>query len=133
MSETADVDNPQAPQKEPSASRSVKVDIYNQSYNIRGDGDSQYITQLAEFVDRRMRDLAAATLTVDSLKVAILAALHIADELHQLKKRYEEMDTQLSKKTTDFSQLIDEILHAKSDEPEAAPTEEPTITELDQS
>ena len=58
----------------------IRVEIYNQTYNIRSDGDSEYITQLAEFVDNRMREISSGTLTVDSLKVAILAALHIADE-----------------------------------------------------
>jgi len=106
--------------------QSVKVEIYNQTYNIRGDGNSEYIVQLAEFVDRRMREVASATLTVDSLKVAILAALHIADELHQLKKRYEQMDAQLAQKTAEYSDLIDRVFRfAKSDEPERAATESP--------
>ena len=59
----------------------VRVEIYNQTYNIRSDGDTEYIIQLAEFVDSRMREISSGTLTVDSLKVAILAALHIADGL----------------------------------------------------
>jgi len=107
------------------STQSVKVEIYNQSYNIRGNGDPEYITQLAEFVDRRMRDVAAATLTVDSLKVAILAALHIADELHQLKKRYEQMDTQLAQKTAEYSELIDQIFEFHADEPSEDTTPHP--------
>lgn len=107
------------------STQSVKVEIYNQSYNIRGNGDPEYITQLAEFVDRRMRDVAAATLTVDSLKVAILAALHIADELHQLKKRHEQMDTQLAQKTTEYSELIDQVFQFHADEPSEDTTPNP--------
>ncbi len=107
--------------------QSVKVEIYNQSYNIRGDGDPEYITQLADFVDRRMRDVAAGTLTVDSLKVAILAALHIADELHQLKRRYEQMDAQVAQKTVEFSQLIDQVFELKVED--STPTAEPTPEE----
>jgi cell division protein ZapA len=56
----------------------IRVEIYNQTYNIRSDGDSEYVIGLAEFVDRRMREISSGTLTVDSLKVAILAALHVA-------------------------------------------------------
>ena len=63
------------------SSPTIRVEIYNQTYNIRSDGDTEYIIQLAEFVDSRMREISSGTLTVDSLKVAILAALHIADEL----------------------------------------------------
>ena len=58
----------------------IQVEIYGQSYNLRGEGDTSYLQELAGFVDRRMREVAEATATVDSLKVAILAALNIADE-----------------------------------------------------
>jgi cell division protein ZapA len=67
---------------EATSSPTIRVEIYNQTYNIRSDGDTEYIIQLADFVDSRMREISSGTLTVDSLKVAILAALHIADELH---------------------------------------------------
>lgn len=126
MDDPADVGEPQSTQ-------TVKVEIYNQSYNIRGNGDREYIIQLAEFVDRRMRDVAAQTLTVDSLKVAILAALHIADELHQLKKRYEQMDAQLAQKTTEYSELIDRVFRLKADELEPEPPEGTPLNESGQS
>jgi cell division protein ZapA len=58
----------------------IQVEIFGQSYNLRGEGDSSYLQELAGYVDRRMREVADATGTVDSLKVAILAALNIADE-----------------------------------------------------
>lgn len=62
------------------SSHLVQVEIYGQSYNLRGEGDTAYLQELAVYVDRRMREVAEATATVDSLKVAILAALNIADE-----------------------------------------------------
>ena len=71
--------------KSEQAAQSIRVEIYNQTYNIRSDGDNEYIMRLAEYVDGKMREISSGTLTVDSLKVAILAALHIADEFHQLK------------------------------------------------
>ena len=58
----------------------VQVEIYGQSYNLRGEGEVGYIQDLAAYVDGKMREVADATATVDSLKVAILAALNIADE-----------------------------------------------------
>ncbi len=58
----------------------IQVEIYGQSYNLRGEGEVDYIQDLAAYVDRRMREVADATATVDSLKVAILAALNIADD-----------------------------------------------------
>ena len=65
---------------ERSQSHLVQVEIYGQSYNLRGEGESGYIQDLASYVDGKMREVSDATATVDSLKVAILAALNIADE-----------------------------------------------------
>ena len=62
------------------SSHLVQVEIYGQSYNLRGEGETPYLQELAAYVDHRMREVAEATATVDSLKVAILAALNIADE-----------------------------------------------------
>ena len=68
------------------ASPTIKVEIYDQAYTVRSDGDPDYLKELAEYVDQRMREISSGTLTVDSRKVAILAALYIADELHQLRE-----------------------------------------------
>ena len=91
----------------------IRVEIYNQTYNIRSDGDSEYITELAEFVDNRMREISSGTLTVDSLKVAILAALHIADELHRLKKTHEQADSQLATRSSECSEMLDRVLRTR--------------------
>ena len=66
----------------------VKVQIFGQPYSIRGELDQAYVEKLADYVDRKMRDIADAGATVDTQKVAVLAALAIADELHnaQLEK-----------------------------------------------
>jgi cell division protein ZapA len=92
----------------------IRVEIYNQTYNIRSDGDSEYITQLAEFVDTRMREISSGTLTVDSLKVAILAALHIADELHRLKRLHEQTDSQLASRSAECAEMLDRLLKVRT-------------------
>src|SRR6266702_2661524 len=95
-------------------SPTVRVEIYNQTYNIRSDGDTEYIAQLAEFVDGRMREISSGTLTVDSLKVAILAALHIADELHRLKQLHEQADSQLAARSGECADMLDRLLKVRS-------------------
>lgn len=92
----------------------IRVEIYNQTYNIRSDGDSEYITQLAEFVDSRMREISSGTLTVDSLKVAILAALHVADELHRLKRLHEQADSQLASRSSECAEMLDRLLKVRN-------------------
>ncbi len=96
------------------SSPTIRVEIYNQTYNIRSDGDTEYIIQLAEFVDSRMREISSGTLTVDSLKVAILAALHIADELHRLKNMHEQADSQLAARSTECAEMLDRLLKVRN-------------------
>ena len=68
----------------------VSVEIYDQIYNLRGT-DAEYIQQLANLVDAKMRAVAAHGGTADSLRVAVLAALNIADELLSLRARYDAL------------------------------------------
>ncbi len=90
--------------------KALRVEIYNQTYSIRSDGDDQYILDLATYVDSKMREISSGTQTVDSLKVAILAALHIADEFHQLKDTQTQVDAQLGIRSSECSEMLDRIL-----------------------
>src|SRR5438270_13196076 len=97
------------------ASPTIKVEIYDQAYTVRSDGDPEYLKQLAEYVDERMREISSGTLTVDSRKVAILAALYIADELHQLRKAHNQADEQLATRSAECSEMLDRLLKAPRD------------------
>ncbi|HEY5074248.1 MAG TPA: cell division protein ZapA [Pyrinomonadaceae bacterium] len=92
------------------ATPTIKVEIYDQAYTVRSDGDPDYLKGLAEYVDQRMREISSGTLTVDSRKVAILAALYIADELHQLRKLQEQADEQLATRSAECSEMLDRLL-----------------------
>ena len=105
----------------------IRVEIYNQTYNIRSDGDSEYVTELAEFVDRRMREISSGTLTVDSLKVAILAALHIADELHRLKRLHEQADSQLASRSAECAEMLDRLLKTRTNGSDQSSASQSTI------
>ena len=64
----------------------VKVQIFGQAYSIAGDLDPAYVQKLAALVDEKMHAIADATGTVDTQKVAVLAALSIADELNNAQR-----------------------------------------------
>jgi len=68
----------------------ISVDIYDQTYHLRGE-NPDYIRRLADIVDTKMRAVASHGKTVDSLRVAVLAALNIADELVTLERRYDTL------------------------------------------
>lgn len=113
-----------AKMKTESSEQSIRVEIYNQTYSIRSDGDNEYIMHLAEYVDGKMREISSGTLTVDSLKVAILAALHIADEFYQLKNNIAQSDAQLASRSAECAEMLDRVLKHKDVVPQEFETEQ---------
>ncbi len=94
----------------------VTVEIYDQTYHLRGV-DPQHIEMLARIVDGKMRAVSAHSLTVDSLRVAVLAALNIADELTELRQRHRELldsldraETVTRHRASSLSHMLDEAL-----------------------
>jgi len=66
----------------------VQIEIFGQSYSIKGKDDPAYIRELAAFIDAKMKEIQKGTGTVDPHRVAILTALTITDELYRLRERY---------------------------------------------
>ena len=95
---------------------SVSVDIYDQTYHLRGT-NTRHIAQLAALVDAKMRAVSAQGSTVDSLRVAVLASLNIADELLSLREKYSELagsvdvtQTSLQSRAHSLAGLLDDVL-----------------------
>src|SRR5258705_3988355 len=92
-----------------SNSNSVRVEIFDQVYNLRGS-DADYILKLAEYVDAKMRAVSEQTATVDSVRLAVLAALNIADEYHLLKRRLDVPPPEARQRTRKLESALDEAL-----------------------
>ena len=88
---------------------SVRVEIYDQTYQLRGS-DPAYINKLADYVDTKMRLIAQQASTVDSLRVAVLAALNIADEYLILKNKFDTIDSDYHARAEQLSGALDEVL-----------------------
>ena len=102
-------------QPEPDTTESITVEIYDQIYHLRGT-DALYLEHLAELVDGKMRAVAAHGGTVDSLRVAVLASLNIADELECLRSRHAALtgsitqtQTSLRSRSASLAAQLDEI------------------------
>ena len=90
--------------------KSLRVEIYDQTYHIGGDLEEAYVAELAAYVDAKMRALAEATHTVDSLRVAVLSALAIADELHSLRQAQSEQTGALRERAERCLTLVERAL-----------------------
>jgi cell division protein ZapA len=88
---------------------SIRVEIYDESYHLRGS-DPVYIQRLAELVDAKMRAVAQHTSTVDSLRVAVLAALNIADDYYQLRRKYEGIESEYTSRASHLGRALDSAL-----------------------
>jgi len=88
----------------------IRVDIYDQQYTIRGDLDQEYIQELAKYLDGKMRTIAERTRTVDSLRVAVLAALNIADEYHRLKAQHETTTKKVEEIVGECNEALDRVI-----------------------
>ena len=93
-------------------SRSIDVEIYDQKYTIvlQTALDESEVRSLAEELDTRMREIAAAAGNPDSLKVAILAALHIAQEARELQKNWENSEAHIRTRSVELTRALEQVL-----------------------
>ena len=92
--------------------RVVPVQIQGQRYPIRTTLDADYVARLAAFVDEKIRAAADSTPTSDSLRLTVLAALNIADELFRLNATADTRDGRLAERAEELEKLLDRVLTA---------------------
>lgn len=92
----------------------MKVEIYDQSYNVHAEGNEENLRKLAAYVDGKMRDVAETTRMVDSLRVAVLAALNIADELFMARERQQTLEGPLRQRVEKCVALVEKALEASN-------------------
>jgi cell division protein ZapA len=90
----------------------IQVEIYGQRYSLRGSDDPSYVEKLARHVDKRMKEISEHSPTVDSLKVAVLAAVNIADEYFGLRDAHDRAEGLIAASTERISSLLDKSLEA---------------------
>ena len=92
----------------------VPVSIYGQVYHLRSGSDRAYLEEVAHFVDSKMHSIADRTRTADSYRVAVLAALHIADELYRLRKEHQRLQSGVEARSSRCAAMLDDALHGES-------------------
>jgi cell division protein ZapA len=92
--------------------RVIPVEIQGQRYPIRSTLDAAYVSRLAVYVDEKMRAAADTTPTGDALRLAVLAALNIADELFRCREVLRDKDGRLAERAEELEKLVDRVLMA---------------------
>lgn len=99
-------------------SRVIHVEIHGQQYPIRSGLDPAYVAELAAYVDMKMRLASRETTAGDTLKIAVLAALNIADECFRVQNDEQERRDRLSRRAEELERMLD--LALGFDQPQAA-------------
>jgi cell division protein ZapA (FtsZ GTPase activity inhibitor) len=92
----------------------IRVEIFDQSYMLRSDSDEQYTQELARSVDATMRSIGEKTHTFDSLRLAVLTALHFADECERIRARHARLEAAVLEKTQRCNEALDAALRKAS-------------------
>ena len=90
----------------------VPVEIRGHRYPIRTELDPAYVTRLAAYVDEKMRAAGESTPTTDAVRLAVLAALNIADELFRCRDTHTAQTGEIAERAQELEQLVDRVLMA---------------------
>ena len=90
----------------------ISVEIHGQRYPIRSGLDQEYVARLAQYVDEKMRAAADSTPTGDSLRLAVLTALNVADELFRCRDGTRQRNGELAERAGEIERLLDRVLMA---------------------
>ncbi len=88
----------------------TEVEIFGALYHVRGDKDPEYLRDLADEVDHKMREIAQQVSTVDTGKIAILVALNLTDELFQCRKHQDGDRVEIEEKVQELAGRLGEAL-----------------------
>ncbi len=91
----------------------VRVTIFNQTFSLRTAGDERETLEIANAVDELMNTIARRSGNLDAGRVAILACLHLADQLRLAEGDLEQLKERIQKKTRDFSLRLDQALNSE--------------------
>jgi cell division protein ZapA len=77
----------------------IEIKVYGRTYTIRvkGEENEEYISRLTSYVDQKMQEIAVKSRSEDSTKIAVLAALNIADDYFVSQKRLEQVDERIDR------------------------------------
>jgi cell division protein ZapA len=92
--------------------RVIPVEIFGQRYPIRTTLDPEYVSRLATYVDEKMRAASESARTGDSQRLAVLAALNVADELFRSREMTRALDGEVAERAGEIERLVDRVLLA---------------------
>ena len=103
-------------EKKLSLTERVQVEIFNKAYVLRSAGGARRVMEAARIVDERMRQISSQITTHDVVKIAVLTALNLADEIRDVKNYYEEEIRKMFSQSPDDRENLDEEVASEKKE-----------------
>lgn len=91
--------------------KTIEVEVYGQRFSLQGEADEKYFHELAKYVDGQMRTLAQKMTTGTPTKLAILAAINIADQLFHQKRKRQGNEAEIERKAQEILESIEDRLN----------------------
>ncbi len=86
----------------------VRIEIYGRTYTVGSEEGEEHIVRLADYVDRKMREISELTSTISSLDIAVLTALNIADEMFKLREQSQVHSSLAEEKVSNLLNLLEQ-------------------------
>ncbi|MBI2839533.1 MAG: cell division protein ZapA [Acidobacteria bacterium] len=93
--------------------QNARVEIFGQSYTLQGQGTEEEMNALAAYVDSKMREIAAGSMTVETAKIAILAAVHVAHELFLCRAELDRQKSEIEGTAGKLGVTLDQALRPR--------------------
>ena len=88
----------------------AKVVIFGEEYTVRSSDDTEYVINVADYVDKKMREIAAKNNNMSPNKIAILTALNLAGELFDLKRKSGDDLSEVDSRAKNILEMLDKKL-----------------------
>ena len=92
----------------------IEVDVFGQRLSLHGNADENYVHELAQYVEGQMNTIAGNLATSTPTKVAILAAINIADQLFTQESRRQAGEAEVERRATGLLECIDKQIGSDS-------------------
>ena len=90
--------------------KTIEVEVYGQRFSLQGEADEKYFHELAQYVDSQMRMLSETMKTGTPTKLAILAAINIADQLFHQKRQRKVGEGEIERRAQEILESIERQL-----------------------
>jgi len=93
----------------------IRLKIFGEEYTVKSKADEAYLQNIASYVDTHMREISENLPTSQpTLRIAILAAMNISDELFAMRKQYDELEENLINKSEELTHIVEDALQRHS-------------------